>query len=87
MRISASSILVGAQLCAPVVLTIFLVDIAFGSIQKVASSIRISNDAHTAKSWIGLGVLFLSAGFFFARLQEFLASSIPTIDHFVKALG
>jgi len=87
IRISASAILVGAQLCAPVVLTIFLVDIAFGSIQKVASSIRISNDAHTAKSWIGLAVLFLSAGFFFDRLQEFLASSIPTIDHFVKRFG
>jgi flagellar biosynthesis protein FliR len=87
IRISASAILVGAQLCAPVVLTIFLVDIAFGSIQKVASSIRIGNDAHTAKSWIGLAVLFLSAGFLFERLQEFLASSIPTIDHFVKSLG
>lgn len=87
IRISASAILVGAQLCAPVVLTIFLVDIAFGSIQKVASSIRISNDVHTAKSWIGLAVLFLSAAFFFDRLQEFLASSIPTIDHFVRSFG
>ena len=85
-RISASAILVGVQLCAPVVLTIFLIDISFGSIQKVASSIHISNDAHTAKSWIGLGVFLLSVGFFFDRLQQFLASSIPTIDHFVKSL-
>jgi flagellar biosynthesis protein FliR len=87
MRISASAILVGAQLCAPVVLTIFLVDIALGSIQKVAPSIRMGNDAHTAKSWIGLAVLFLSAAFFFDRLQGFLASTIPTIDHFVKSFG
>jgi type III secretory pathway component EscT len=86
-HISASAILVGAQLCAPVVLTIFLIDISFGSIQKVASSIHISNDAHTAKSWIGLAVLVLSAGFFFDRLQQFLASTIPTIDHFVKSLS
>jgi flagellar biosynthetic protein FliR len=85
-RISASAILVGTQLCAPVVLTIFLVDISFGSIQKVASSIKISNDSNTAKSWIGLAVFLLSAGFFFDRLQEFLASVIPTIDHFVKSL-
>lgn len=87
IRISASAILVGAQLCAPVVLTIFLVDIAFGSIQKLASSIRVGNDAHTAKSWIGLAVLFLSAGFFFDKLQKFLASSIPAIDRFVKHFG
>ena len=85
-RISASAVLVGAQLCAPVVLTIFLIDMSFGSIQKVASSIRISNDAHTAKSWIGLAVFLLSAGFFFDRLARFLASAIPTIDHFVKNL-
>lgn len=85
-RISASAILVGAQLCAPVVLTVFLIDISFGSVQKVASSIHISNDAHTAKSWIGLAVFLLSAGFFFDRLQQFLASTIPTIDHFVKSL-
>ena len=85
-RISASAILIGAQLCAPVVLTIFLIDISFGSIQKVASSIHISNDAHTAKSWIGLGVFLLSVSFFFDRLQQFLASTIPSIDHFVRAL-
>jgi type III secretory pathway component EscT len=85
--ISASAILVGTQLCAPVVLTIFLIDVSFGSIQKVASSIRISNDANTTKSWIGLAVFFLSVGFFFDRLQQFLASAIPMIDHFVKSLS
>jgi flagellar biosynthetic protein FliR len=86
-RISASAILVGAQLCAPVVLTIFLIDISFGSIQKVASSIRLNNDSNTMKSWIGLAVLLLSVGFFFDRLLQFLASVIPTIDHFVKNLS
>jgi type III secretory pathway component EscT len=85
-RISASALLIGAELCAPVVLTIFLVDISFGSIQKVASSLRISNDVNTAKSLIGLAVLILSATFFFDRLQQFLVSMIPTIDRFVKSL-
>jgi flagellar biosynthesis protein FliR len=85
-RISASAILIGAELCAPVVVTIFLVEVAFGSVQKVASSIHISNDVNTAKSWIGLAVFFLSTAFFFDRLQQFLASAIPAIDHFVKDL-
>jgi flagellar biosynthesis protein FliR len=84
VRVSASSILVGTQLCAPVVLSIFLVDLAFGCIQKVSSSIRIHNDTNTAKSWIGLAVFVLSAGFFFSRLQQFLVSTVPTIDHFVR---
>jgi type III secretory pathway component EscT len=86
-RISASAIRIGAQLCAPVVLTIFLVDISFGSIQKVASSLKISNDTNTAKSWIGLAVFCLSAPFFFEQLLRYLASMIPMIDHFVKSLA
>jgi type III secretory pathway component EscT len=85
-RISASSIQTGAELCAPVVLTIFLVDVSFGSMQKVASSIRISNDTNTAKSFIGLAVFVLSAGFFFERLQAFLLSTIPSIDRVVRSL-
>ncbi len=86
-RISASAIRIGAQLCAPVVLTIFLVDVSFGSIQKVASSLKISNDTNTAKSWIGLAVFCLSAPFFFEQLQRYLASIIPVIDQFVKNLA
>jgi flagellar biosynthesis protein FliR len=86
VRISASALLIGAQLCAPVVLTIFLVDVAFASIGKVASSLRISNDANVAKSWIGLAVFFLSAPFFLDRLQRFLASMIPTIEALLKSL-
>ena len=86
-RISASAIRIGVQLCAPVVLTIFLVDVSFGSIQKVASSLKISNDTHTAKSWIGLGVFCLSVPFFFEQLLHYLASMIPRIDQFIKSLA
>ena len=78
---------IGAQLCAPVVLTIFLVDVSFGCVQKVATSLKISNDVNTAKSLIGLAVFCLSAPFFFDRLQRYLASMIPTIYHFVQSLS
>jgi flagellar biosynthetic protein FliR len=86
-RISASALRIGAQLCAPVVLTIFLIDVSFGSVQKVASSLKISNDTNTAKSWIGLAVFCLSAPFFFEQLQRYLASMIPVIDQFVRSLA
>ncbi len=85
-RISASSIVVGAQLCAPVVLTVFLIDISFGSIQRVASSIHISSDSNTTKSWIGLAIFTLSIGFFVNRLQQFLLSVIPSIDNFIRSI-
>ncbi len=86
IRVSASAILIGAELCAPVVLTVFLVDIAFGSMQKVAPSIQVSTDANTAKSWMGLAVFCLSTAFFFEQLQRFLASLIPTLDRFIQNL-
>lgn len=86
-RISAEALLVGAQLCAPVVLAIFLVDVSFGCIGKVASSVRISNDANTAKSWIGLAVFFVAAAFLLARLQSFLVQMVSTISNVVKILS
>lgn len=86
-HISASALGIGAQLCAPVVLTIFLVDVSFGSVQKVAPSLKIGNDVNTAKSMIGLAVFCLSAPFFFGRLQQYLASMIPAIYHFVQSLS
>lgn len=85
-RISASAIRIGVQLCAPVVLTIFLVDVSFGSIQKVASSLKIGNETNTAKSWIGLAVFCISTPFFFEQLLHYLASMIPMMDHFIKSL-
>jgi flagellar biosynthesis protein FliR len=86
-RISASALLIGAQLCAPVVVTIFLVDVSFGSVQKVASSLKISNEVHTAKSLIGLAVFCLSVPFFFDRLQRYLVSMISMTYHLVHTLS
>ena len=86
VKISSSALLIGAQLCAPVVLTIFLVDAAFGSIGRMASSVQISNDSNTAKSWIGLAVFVLSLPFFLDKLQRFLISMIPMLDKFVRII-
>jgi flagellar biosynthesis protein FliR len=86
-RISATTILTGATLCAPVVLAVFLVDLSFGCIGKVAPSIQISADANVAKCWIGLAVFLISIALFLDRLQTFLLSIIPMIDKFAKAIA
>jgi flagellar biosynthetic protein FliR len=85
-RISANALALGVQLAAPVVLAIFLVDISFGSIGKVASQIRISNDANTAKSWIGLAVFFFAAAFLLAQLQKFFLLMLHAIGELAKSL-
>jgi len=86
-RISAMALLIGAELCAPVVLAIFLVDVSFACVGKVASSIHISEDANIAKCWIGLAVFLVSVAFFLERLQKFLLSTIPMIESFTKSLA
>jgi flagellar biosynthetic protein FliR len=85
-RLSANALLTGCQLAAPVVLAIFLVDVSFGCIGKVASSLRISNDANVAKSWIGLAVFFVASAFFLERLQAFLAAMVPAVSTFARSL-
>ena len=86
-RISANALAIGLQLSAPIVLAIFLVDVSFGCIGKVASQIRISNDANTAKSWIGLAVLFFGAAFLLGQLHHFFLFMLRSIEEITKVLA
>ena len=86
-RITATAILIGFQLSAPVLLAIFLVDVSFGCIGKVASHIRINQDANIAKAWIGLAVFFLAAAFLLDLLPSFFAAAIQAISRFTRDLA
>jgi flagellar biosynthesis protein FliR len=86
-RITGTAILVGAQLSAPVILAIFLVDVSFGCIGKVASQIRINNDSNTAKGWLGLAVFFVAAAFLLDLLPGVFAAAIHAISQFTRSLA
>ena len=68
-------------------LAIFLVDVSFGCIGKVASQIRINQDANVAKAWIGLAVFFLAAAFLLDLLPGFFAAAIQAISRFTRDLA
>ena len=86
-RISANAILVGAELAAPAILAIFLIDLSFGCIGKVASHIRINMDAHTAKSWLGLAVFLFASAFLLTQLERYFAGMLHSIEEVIRSLG
>lgn len=86
-RITADAILIGAELAAPIVLAIFLIDLSFGCIGKVASQIHISTDSNTVKSWVGLALFFFGSAFLLAQLPHYFAGMIHSIEELMKSLS
>jgi flagellar biosynthesis protein FliR len=86
-RISANAILVGAELAAPAVLAILLIDLSFGCIGKVASQIRINTDANTAKSWLGLALFLFASAFLLGQLPTYFAGMLHSIEEVTRSLG
>jgi flagellar biosynthesis protein FliR len=86
-RITADAILIGAELAAPIVLAIFLIDLSFGCIGKVASQIHITTDSNTAKSWLGLALFFFGSAFLLGQLPHYFAGMIHSIEDLMKSLS
>jgi flagellar biosynthesis protein FliR len=85
--VSANAILVGAELAAPAVLAIFLIDLSFGCIGKVASQIHINTDANTAKSWLGLALFLFACAFLLTQLQNYFVGMLHSIEEVAKSLA
>lgn len=87
ISITSRTTLIGFEIAAPIILAIFLVDLSFGCIGRVASQIRISNDSNTAKSWLGLALLFLAATVLLGLLPSFFAGMIRSISELTRSLN
>jgi len=85
-RTSADALLLGCQIAAPVVLAIFLVDVAFASAGRVASQLRIAPESFTAKALVGLGFVCLATAAFLDQLKPAFAATARTLDKFIEAV-
>ncbi len=85
-RVSGDALLLACQIAAPVVLAIFLVDVAFASAARVAGQIQISHDAFTAKSLVGLALVCFLTAAFLDQLQPAFAAMLRNITRFVEAM-
>lgn len=75
-QLTALVLLIALQLAAPALIALFLTDLAFGIISRVASRIDAHDLSQPWKALVGLLMVLLTAVFFFAqfqvRLPEFL---------------
>jgi type III secretory pathway component EscT len=85
-RLSANTLLIGIQLAAPVLIALFLVDVAFGMLNRVASQINVHQESQPVKAMAGLGVLLLASGFLVSRMQTILGEMMNSVTAMMHAL-
>jgi flagellar biosynthetic protein FliR len=68
-RISSEVFLVAIQLAAPVMIALFLVDVCFGVLGKMAPQMHVHQESQPVKSLIGIAVLLAASGFIFVRIE------------------
>ncbi|HMK21181.1 MAG TPA: flagellar biosynthetic protein FliR [Terriglobales bacterium] len=83
-RYTAQSLQVALQLAAPALLTVFLVDISFGMLGKVASGLRVHGESQPVKALVGLGIVFLGIGHIMGRVPEYFSGMLLTLEQFMR---
>jgi flagellar biosynthesis protein FliR len=86
-EISGHTLMLALQLAGPVLLTLFLVDVVFGAIGKVASQVNIHNESQPVKAYVGLVIFVLSIGFIFVRCQDLLGEMMLNISRVLERLA
>jgi flagellar biosynthesis protein FliR len=79
IRISAGTFVVALQLSAPILIVLFLLDVAFGAINKIAPQVNVHSESQAVKSLVGLMLVFVTIGFVLARLDRQFAEMIREI--------
>jgi flagellar biosynthesis protein FliR len=85
--LSAQVFPVALQLAAPVLVALFLVDVCFAALAKVAPQMNVHVESQPVKSMVGLAVLLLALGAIVIRLQGALSSFLWDVFTFVGGLG
>lgn len=86
-RYTADSLVIAVQLSAPVVLTLFLVDISFGAIGKVASGLNVHNESQPVKALLGLAVFLLALSYTIGRMPGYFAEMVEQVRQFVQHIS
>jgi flagellar biosynthesis protein FliR len=85
--LSGQVFVVALQLAAPVLVALFLVDVCFATMAKVAPQMNVYVESQPVKSAVGLAVLLLAIGLIVVRLQGVLSSFLWEVYRLVAGLG
>ena len=81
---TAQSLQIALQLAAPALLTLFLVDISFGMLGKVASGLRVHTESQPLKALLGLGIVLLGIGYIVGRMPSDFTGMLLTLEQFMR---
>jgi flagellar biosynthetic protein FliR len=85
--LSGQVFVVALQLAAPVLVALFLVDVCFAAMAKVAPQMNVYTESQPVKSMVGLAVLLLAIGLIVTRLQGVLSGFLWNVYTLVAGLG
>jgi flagellar biosynthetic protein FliR len=83
-RYTGDALLIALQLGAPVLLVLFLIDISFGMLGKVASGFQVHNESQPVKALVGLGVFLLGLAYILNRMPGYFSGMMPQMDQLVR---
>jgi flagellar biosynthesis protein FliR len=86
-RITGDAIIVALILSAPVLISLFLVDVSFGILNRTVAQLQIHTESQPAKAFLGLGVLLLALALIFDRLLEFIARALAQVFALIRSFG
>ena len=83
---TAESLVIAVELSAPVLLALFLADISFGMLGKVASGFHVHSESQPVKALFGLGVVLLALAYVLNRMPDYFARMLREIELFMRHL-
>jgi len=81
---TAQSLVIAMQLAAPALLALFLVDVSFGVLGRVASGLQVHTESQPVKAIVGLAIVLLALSYIFNRMPGYFVDLMEQIRVFMK---
>ncbi len=81
---TSDSLRIAVQLSAPALLALFLVDVSFGIIGKVASGFPVHHESQPVKAFLGLGVILLAMSYILNSMPGYFGAMLGEIDRLMR---
>jgi flagellar biosynthesis protein FliR len=67
-------------------LALFLVDISFGMLGRVASGLNVHSESQPVKAMVGLGIVLIALSYILARMPNYFADLLQQVNELVQHL-
>lgn len=81
---TAQSLVIALQLSAPALLALFLVDVSFGVLGRVASGLQVHTESQPVKAMVGLAIILFALAYIFHRMPGYFADLMEQMRVFFR---